>query len=130
MKKTLQKELKFQLLPNETNNNESVNNINKKNSITSQKLEETKNNIKNDNCSLMQSNVAMPTSLSSKAKTKLQQVSTDEVNFKYLKHVVLKFVTSREYEVSGLNTKYFCVLNFFFFFCKGCSFNQSFICFT
>lgn len=30
---------------------------------------------------------------------------TDEVNFKYLKHVIFKFLTSREYEVSNLHPK-------------------------
>ena len=35
----------------------------------------------------------------------------EDVNFKYLKHVLIKFLTSREYEVSTIKTNFhFCVL--------------------
>lgn len=33
-------------------------------------------------------------------RTEVDEDLTDDVNFKYLKHVLIKFLTSREYEVS------------------------------
>lgn len=34
------------------------------------------------------------------SRTAVLTTSDDDVNFKYLKHVLIKFLTSREYEVS------------------------------
>lgn len=49
----------------------------------------------------VESSVAVLSPSSSKTVTAKQSNSReDDVNFKYLKHVLIKFLTSREYEVS------------------------------
>ena len=106
MKKTLQKELKFQSLPNEI---EIVSSAKRKESIsmlpnlkTLNIIEETKNTKINEEFAIIQT-MSPTTTIPAKnnSKTKQTSLSNDnEINFKYLKHVVLKFVTSREYEVS------------------------------
>ena len=109
MKKTLQKELKFQSLPNEI---EIVSSAKRKESIsmlpnlkTLNIIEETKNTKINEEFAIIQTmspTTTIPAKNNSKTKqTQQSSLSNDnEINFKYLKHVVLKFVTSREYEVS------------------------------
>jgi hypothetical protein len=95
MKKTLQKELKFQSLPNEI---EIVSSQKKKEPITYQKsvIEESKTKT-NEEFAIIQT--MSPTTPKNNVKTK-SLTNDNEINFKYLKHVVLKFITSREYEVS------------------------------
>ena len=103
MKKTLQKELKFQSFPNEIIF-EANNNIKRNNSIHEHQI--------NDQSAIMQSKgingfnnttaaIISTTSTPNKVRSNksINQQPIDEINFKYLKHVVLKFVTSREYEV-------------------------------
>ena len=118
-KKTLQKELKFQTLPNESSNSSldltsspsiSVSNGKATNSDyqsnkseTSPKsdtaLNEQINSVSKSSLTPKKS-ASSTSSVSSNAKKNSQLTSAlDDVNFKYLKHVVLKFLTCREYEV-------------------------------
>lgn len=92
MKKTLQKELKYQSLPNDKQptspepllaQQESDNSINK-----------TVLNKRVSNSCL--NGFKLKQSVNSAQLSNLH----DDVNFKYLKHVVFKFLTSREYEVN------------------------------
>lgn len=98
MKKTLQKELKFQSLPNEI---EIVSSQKKKEPITHQKIIIEESKIKtNEEFAIIQT-MSPPTPTTPKNNGKPKPLTNDnEINFKYLKHVVLKFITSREYEVS------------------------------
>lgn len=119
MKKTLQKELKYQSLPNENkssndqqqqqtvpnnnnnnkvviveNQNKSISSTllnNKRLSLTTQSNLNLTNNLNNNNNNLHKK-------LSANNTNQLSSLH-DDVNFKYLKHVIFKFLTSREYEV-------------------------------
>jgi hypothetical protein len=151
MKKTLQKEFKFNLFPNEqTTSDNSTNrdslapnrNINKLNGpinhshshspsptrnstntplqnitpkITSQKqlaqsisatlqLPSNRRPSVTSTSSLNNAAIASPNAFQSALKKSINNPSQlsslhEDINFKYLKHVVLKFLTSREYEV-------------------------------
>lgn len=48
----------------------------------------------------VESSAAILNPSSSKTVTAKQNSRDDDVNFKYLKHVLIKFLTSREYEVN------------------------------
>jgi len=122
MKKTLQKEFKYQTTPNESNtnyqqekhsndsskvnnkHNSQNNNIVKIPSVstTAAKIQKQHNNVIKllpDETSLAQNSNNQPFPKSNSNLSHLH----DDVNFKYLKHVVLKFLTSREYEVIIFN---------------------------
>lgn len=114
MKKTLQKELKYQSLPNETITvTHSPSSTQSKQSISSSPSNHQTIEIKpSESTSLTNTNninnkrISNHSNLSRKSSTfnannNLSNLH-DDVNFKYLKHVVLKFVTSREYEVRKL----------------------------
>lgn len=109
MKKTLQKELKFQALPNEV---ESTGSSKRTQSTTSQKItanDDSKNGTIKSEASyaiIQTTPTATLPNTPSKVKASKQLHSTEEINFKYLKHVVLKFVTSREYEVRNFFYSY------------------------
>lgn len=137
MKKTLQKELKFQSLPNEKPKNEQYTNsqganeqdlindldmnspikkpMNPKFSLDYSSDTQAQSILKHvppstqfkkqlTNTNSANSSVLNSTAFNSSNK-KVNLVNSqlshlhDDVNFKYLKHVVLKFLTSREYEV-------------------------------
>jgi hypothetical protein len=140
MRKTLQKELKYQSLPNDriddSSNHHSLNNGNNtfttnNNRIQHGTLPSDLNNqinsslLKRDNSSLPKTpttptNTNNTISMSSLIKnnnesnsltfnnspsSKIAQsknFTSEDVNFKYLKHVVLKCLTSREYEVKSI----------------------------
>lgn len=108
LKKTLQKELKYHMLPNEKKN---------------ESIFETPNNGQNSpktnhdispivsNTSLISQNSILPDKISNKFNNMISKknhstldmtILHEDVNFKYLKHVVLKFLTSREYEAIHL----------------------------
>ena len=127
MKKTLQKELKYQSLPNEskamtvlesttstTTNSNSVNTSSIIQLINPSKTEEhTALNL-----TLLPNTPASPPSSHNNHSFPIRRTSLtigkstpptnnaqlnhlhDDTNFKYLKHVILKFLTSREYEVN------------------------------
>lgn len=92
MKKTLQKELKYQSLPNDKQPTST------EPSLTQQ---ESDNSI---NKTVLNKRVSSSCLNGFKLKQPVNsaQLSNlhDDVNFKYLKHVVFKFLTSREYEVN------------------------------
>jgi golgin subfamily A protein 1 len=127
MKKTFQKEFKFQ---SSANNNESTTSVSEsKNNKTSQ-IEVNNNNSSAAKLnatkkqtylfkSISMSNNAAETIFSTqsalatphKDMTQLSHLH-DDVNFKYLKHVVLKFLTSRSYEAFHLVKALSVLLNF------------------
>jgi golgin subfamily A protein 1 len=90
LKKSLQIELKFHTLPNEV-------------------LPDVKKNVQSVQVPSVNSIADLKAEQQHQQRTrpKLKSQSSessfigDEINFKYLKHVLLKFLTSREYEVSG-----------------------------
>ena len=111
MKKTLQKELKFQALPNENSSTESSS------LFSSPKVDKFEPGVKiNSSMSdISQTKYPLvskksagaayspPSSSSSLKKSPQTGNPIDDVNLKYLKHVVLKFLTCREYEVLSSN---------------------------
>lgn len=114
MKKTLQKELKYQMLPNEkqTQNEPSTESQQAKslnNSITSTTSLSPKsssssisNTQQTSSTNVLAKKISNPTpNFNIKKNLTSADMSGlhEDVNFKYLKHVVLKFLTSREYEV-------------------------------
>ena len=129
MKKTLQKELKYQSLPNEPSVSappaDHDNGSNAGKPSQQEQQQQMKNGFKTtapvtpaleakaqlvkkanqpaiypaSSQSAAQSNPALSMKRNSIQPNHLSNLHED-VNFKYLKHVVLKFVTSREYEVS------------------------------
>jgi hypothetical protein len=110
MKKTLQKELKFQTLPNEKHQHQqdhqlstSTTNQDKKHSFDSSTLNQSSDNTNKQDLLKKHSNLNYILSKTAKPMPHVANLSNlhDDVNFKYLKHVVLKFLTSREYEVSS-----------------------------
>jgi len=110
MKKTLQRELKFQTLPNEKQQQQQpqqdyqpsaqTTNQDKKYSFDSSPALQSTNK---QDLLKKHSNLNYILSKSAKPMPNVANLSNlhDDVNFKYLKHVVLKFLTSREYEVSS-----------------------------
>lgn len=107
MKKTLQKELKYHKLPNEKKSESLselqnvVNNSSKFNNETSPVS--SNNSTINNNLSLSDKPInKFQNSILKKNHSLDMRILHDDVNFKYLKHVVLKFVTSREYEAIHL----------------------------
>ena len=119
MKKTLQKELKYQSLPNENkssndqqqqqtvpnySNNKVVIVENQNKSISSTLLNNkrlsltTQSSNLNLTYNLNNNNNNLHKKLSANNTNQLSSLH-DDVNFKYLKHVIFKFLTSREYEV-------------------------------
>ncbi len=111
MKKTLQKELKYQSLPNENKssndqqqqqtvpNNKVVIVENQNKSISSTFLNNKRLSLTTQsNLNLTNNNNNLHKKLSANNTNQLSSLH-DDVNFKYLKHVIFKFLTSREYEV-------------------------------
>lgn len=91
MKKTLQKELKFATLPNETPSSFETIQM------------EVPNELENSSSSLTLSHKYFKKRHSIDLHNKQQQqqhLHLDEINYKYFKHVLMKFLTSREYEVA------------------------------
>jgi golgin subfamily A member 1 len=90
MKKTLQKELKFAILPNETPSLsiELPNELDNSSSLSllSHKFFKKRHSI----------------DLQNKQQQHQQHLHLDEINYKYFKHVLMKFLTSREYEVHSI----------------------------
>lgn len=107
MKKTLQKELKYHKLPNEKKSeslselqNAGHNSLNLNNQISP--VASNTSSI-NNNLSLSDKPINKFQNSSLKKNHSLDmRILHDDVNFKYLKHVVLKFLTSREYEAIHL----------------------------
>lgn len=109
MKKTLQKELKYQALPNEAATasiNTSANMPSNKTtpsptmSVHNQFNSETKpSETVNNTRRISAHHLTLGRKSSLLTNNNLSNLH-DDVNFKYLKHVVFKFVTSRDYEVS------------------------------
>lgn len=83
LKKTLQQELR-------TTNNSYHNELNESNSAA----------------------VLMPSQVSTKGFPTTLKRDEDDVNFKYLKHVIIKFLTSREYEAQHLTRAVATLLKF------------------
>lgn len=84
MKKTLQQELRT------TNNSSYHNDINESNNAA----------------------VLLPSQVSTKGFPASVKRDEDDVNFKYLKHVIIKFLTSREYEAQHLTRAVATLLKF------------------
>lgn len=84
MKKTLQQELRT------TNTSAYHNDLNESNSAA----------------------VLMPSQVSTKGFPSIVRRDEDDVNFKYLKHVIIKFLTSREYEAQHLTRAVSTLLKF------------------
>ena len=122
MKKTLQKEFKCQNLSNELKSKESPSSSTKLDQDSFLNDENTVNKEKsflfnNTNSKIVTSNsIPSRQNLKKSASANVNNLNAiesmypkknnshlsslhDDVNFKYLKHVVLKFLTSREYEV-------------------------------
>lgn len=125
MRKTLTKELKCQMLPNELPANHAATSSKshqqqqqqQANDVAAAKshVESSKagggsqrKSLTHQQISLSSSSFHHPTTTNNTPPKRLGSTSTaatnlsnlhDDVNFKYLKHVVLKFITSREYEV-------------------------------
>ena len=122
MKKTLQKEFKYQSFPNESlpdcgttlvqekNSNELTVNKNKPNAhnnssnkmVNSSNIQAIKPQKQINNLKSTLNEVSFAQASNQFLNKNNSQLSYlhDDVNFKYLKHVVLKFLTTREYEVS------------------------------
>lgn len=110
MKKTLQRELKFQTLPNEKHQQQQdlqpfaqTTNQDKKPNFESSTPNHNSDNTNKQDLLKKHSNLNYILSKTAKPMPHVANLSNlhDDVNFKYLKHVVLKFLTSREYEVSS-----------------------------
>ena len=115
MKKTLQKEFKQQSSTNESNINDQhqkhsndlsdivLNKPNSQNNYPNKITNTVKNQKQNNHVNKLASNDTNAAQCSNiqaftKSSPHLSNLH-DDVNFKYLKHVVLKFLTSKEYEV-------------------------------
>lgn len=112
MKKTLQRELKYQALPNDKHSSDKLNEpqlqAHKTLSTTSTSSNSESPVSSNSASKLQQTTVPKRLQLysSTSGLNVTKKISNsdmsalhEDVNFKYLKHVVIKFLTSREYEV-------------------------------
>lgn len=74
-----------------------------------QELKTTNHNDMNDSNNAA---VLMPSQVSTKGFPSTLRRDEDDVNFKYLKHVIIKFLTSREYEAQHLTRAVATLLKF------------------